>query len=885
MNWTPLPRGTFTGIDWARDGAIDGADPYLAWAEATGFESYGRRVDERGPIQHLWLPVALELEEGRGVADLLAVPGAAAWLRIPRVYHGGPFSAGTAVPASVRFCSARVRREFFRQLGPRGRLHGLVRRVELGLPVRDAVNYETMAVLAPGRRLGAGEAPPPVAANRVFGLIDDGLALAHAHFLDAAECSRVAYFWRQDGLGRGVRPKALGYGRELGAAQIDNAMNAVRDASGAVDEDAVYTALGLSRLGKPWPAGRVPYHALDTAISHGTHVMDLAAGPWDVLARLSNPPSDLDAPPNWHRLQDPASQAPIVAVQLDYRTVQDTSGGSMNVHVLDALMYILARCQPSAEVVVNISFGALAGPHDGSSLLEAAMDDLVQRCAGRLQIVLAAGNSYQSRTHANLTLQAGESHSLRWLVPPDDTTPSFLELWLPEGASAVQLQLTPPGHPPLPPFVPGQSGAWLQDKLLRCAMIYPRRSASGANGTCALLALQPTTAFEPAVATAPSGVWEITLTQQGGGAVTIDAYVERDDITIGTRTGARQSRFEDESYDTSGNPWAFVDDPANPSPIRRSGNFSDIATGGRTVSVGGIRARDGSWARYSPRWRRGPASAAFQMSRRTVTNAPRWKAGALPARAAPAPCGCAAPAPPRRRSRGACSIGCQPTPQPRPPHHRLPPRRQRLQQHQPPLAQRHVAADLQVLQQAADHLARAGQVAGDLLVRQTLAQQAVALCVGRLGQAVQQAGEAAVHVDQRHAARVLGGQAGAADQARHQLQREVGVVGDVGQQVVARDDGAHGGLGRLDAGRARAAVERHFAHVFAGAVQAQRQLLAAGVGHEGAQAARAHDVQRVATVAFLDDERAAPVMAFGAPMRQRLDVGRGAVCRWQAVGG
>lgn len=619
MNWTPLPRGTFTGIDWARDGAIDGADPYLAWAEATGFESYGRRVDERGPIQHLWLPVALELEEGRGVADLLAVPGAAAWLRIPRVYHGGPFSAGTAVPASVRFCSARVRREFFRQLGPRGRLHGLVRRVELGLPVRDAVNYETMAVLAPGRRLGAGEAPPPVAANRVFGLIDDGLALAHAHFLDAAECSRVAYFWRQDGLGRGVRPKALGYGRELGAAQIDNAMNAARDASGAVDEDAVYAALGLSRLGKPWPAGRVPYHALDTAVSHGTHVLDLATGPWGVLARLSNPPSDLDAPPSWHRLQDPASQAPIVAVQLDYRTVQDTSGGSMNVHVLDALMYILARCQPSAEVVVNISFGALAGPHDGSSLLEAAMDDLVQRCAGRLQIVLAAGNSYQSRTHANLTLQAGESHSLRWLVPPDDTTPSFLELWLPEGASAVQLQLTPPGHPPLPPFVPGQSGAWLQDKLLRCAMIYPRRSASGANGTCALLALQPTTAFEPAVATAPSGVWEITLTQQGGGAVTIDAYVERDDITIGTRTGARQSRFEDESYDTSGNPWALVDDPANPSPIRRSGNFSDIATGGRTVSVGGIRARDGSWARYSPRW---PDPDAARAARPGVSSIP-----------------------------------------------------------------------------------------------------------------------------------------------------------------------------------------------------------------------------------------------------------------------
>ena len=34
MSWAPLPRGAFTGIDWSAPGAIDGMDPYLAWAEA-----------------------------------------------------------------------------------------------------------------------------------------------------------------------------------------------------------------------------------------------------------------------------------------------------------------------------------------------------------------------------------------------------------------------------------------------------------------------------------------------------------------------------------------------------------------------------------------------------------------------------------------------------------------------------------------------------------------------------------------------------------------------------------------------------------------------------------------------------------------------------------
>lgn len=70
---------------------------------------------------------------------------------------------------------------------------------------------------------------------------------------------------------------------------------------------------------------------------------------------------------------------------------------------------------------------------------------------------------------------------------------------------------------------------------------------------------------------------------------------------IGTRTGARQSHFEDEWYDTSGNPGSFVDDPNNPTLIRRSGNFNSIATGNKTVSVGGIRITGSKWALYSPR--------------------------------------------------------------------------------------------------------------------------------------------------------------------------------------------------------------------------------------------------------------------------------------------
>jgi hypothetical protein len=50
----------------------------------------------------------------------------------------------------------------------------------------------------------------------------------------------------------------------------------------------------------------------------------------------------------------------------------------------------------------------------------------------------------------------------------------------------------------------------------------------------------------------------------------------------------------------SGNPGSFVDAPGNPSLIRRSGNFNSIATGKKTVSVGGTRIVGPRWAHYSP---------------------------------------------------------------------------------------------------------------------------------------------------------------------------------------------------------------------------------------------------------------------------------------------
>lgn len=591
MSWTKLPKGEFTGIDWAKPNATNGFDPYLVWAEADNFSGYGNKRPR-------WLPVAIELKPGTTVQQLIAA-ASPKWLHVPPVY------TSSAAPKGLRFCTARVRPAFFKQLQPGGSLHALVLRLELGLP---AAEYADDSAVSPptnppehssGPAWQAATQAEGLLSGKVLALIDDSLALAHANFLHQGK-ARTRYFWRQDAQGKGRTPQSMGYGHELTAADINAAMQA-NNYNGLVDESAVYVALGLSTLGSKMPRREHFFHALDTSVSHGTHVMDLAAGPRTLLSQVANLPPTFDAPPSWAMAGDDASRAALIAVQLDYDTVRDTSGGSMNVHVLDGLMYVLSRCADDAKVTANISFGTLAGPHDGTSLLEAAMDELIGLLQGRLQIALAAGNSYQLRTHANATLLKKERAALHWRALPDDSTQSFVELWVEEDRDGLEITITPPGRAALPPLKFGESRMWTGGgRQPLCALIYPKTVATGRRGTCALLAVAPTFSFDEKTATAPSGVWQITLTNTGKKAVTVDAYVERDDVVIGTRGGARQSHFEDAWYDTSGNPDSFVDHPDNPSLIRRSGSFNSIATGSKTVSVGGTRITGPRWAHYSP---------------------------------------------------------------------------------------------------------------------------------------------------------------------------------------------------------------------------------------------------------------------------------------------
>ncbi len=588
MAWRPLPTGEFSGRDWGPLGACDGYDPYLVWAEASRFAGYHLKTVPA------WLPVLVELSLNCSIADFQRA-GSHEWLRVAKVY------TSQAELARLRICTAWIGRPFFAAMRPGGVLHGLVERFELGLPIAHNVQVppESQA-----QDTGHGDQLE----GDVFGLIDGGLAFANQAFLQERvgevqgrpvrqQRARTRFFWRQDTEGVGEPPSALGYGHELCAWEIEAQLEC-KMFGGLLDEQAVYEHFKLTDLRR--------------RINHGTHVMDLACGPRTLLSQIGNLPPHFDNPPSWVPADDAASRCDLVAVQLDWSNVADTSGGSMNVSIMDALMYILSRCAPTARLVVNISWGTLAGPHNGTSLLERGMDELIRLKPGQLQIVLPAGNGYQGRLHANATLCKGQTMHLDWKVLPDDSTQSFLELWLPDDAKGITVSVRPPGgHAVLSCLRVGESRMLTDERgNAIAAMIFPTTVATGTGATCALLALAPTFSLHPLAVTSPCGVWHVEITNCGDAAVPVDAYVERDDVALGQRTGARQSYFQDGLYDTSGNPSTFVDTPVplhrqlESTLIRRSGTFNSIGTGKRAVSVGGERIVGEAWSHwslYSPR--------------------------------------------------------------------------------------------------------------------------------------------------------------------------------------------------------------------------------------------------------------------------------------------
>ncbi len=417
----------------------------------------------------------------------------------------------------------------------------------------------------------------------IVAIIDDGIAFANQRFRQSPTETRVEFFWSMDLPGARATDLGRNQANIWEKPQIDGFL-----ARFDGDEEAIYRATGLLDAGEP---RRQP---LWFSRTHGTHVLDIAAG-----CDFSDEERD---------------RFPILAVQLPSQVVTQTSGSLTAIWLELALERILQEAIKLARrvarakgdvatlppLLLNFSFGVFAGPKDGTSRVERSISNFISRYRAleghpACHVVLPAGNSLQSRTQARLTLSnQGQTSEIDWCVLPDDRTASFVHIWLPPDtpdAEEVRVAIAPPnGGPALEAFSRRDHVLdWVKDGSL-LARIYHQR-VTGFNGPreWIVIAVRPSESDDNREDFVPSGLWRIRVENRSVKPGTgVDLMIQRDDSIRDHRQRGRQSYFEHPDYvrydPVTGRP-AEADNEK--SPVKREGTLSAYASLCKTHPKGG----------------------------------------------------------------------------------------------------------------------------------------------------------------------------------------------------------------------------------------------------------------------------------------------------------
>lgn len=296
----------------------------------------------------------------------------------------------------------------------RVRTQPIVKSLKAAQPMRPMLATATSETEAqpaqlPAARQGTG------GKGVVVGVVDYGGDFAHRNFRRANGKTRLLWLWDQNGGNSPGSP--FGYGVEHAAADINTALN----------QPSPYSALNYS----------------PGAQSHGTHVMDIAAGNGNGSSVPGMAPdADLIFVNVTHE-RDPDNPEDIIK----------TSFGD-SVTLLEALKYIFdkAGAQPA---VINVSLGTNGGPHDGTTLVDQGIDTLLTAAPNRA-VVIAASNAFDDGIHAAGVVPAAGSLDLPWEVAQTLFRPIELELWY-AGADRLSVELIGPSGAALTVAAPGET--------------------------------------------------------------------------------------------------------------------------------------------------------------------------------------------------------------------------------------------------------------------------------------------------------------------------------------------------------------------------------------------------------------------------------------------
>jgi hypothetical protein len=199
-----------------------------------------------------------------------------------------------------------------------------------------------------------------------------------------------------------------------------------------------------------------------------------------------------------------------------------------------------------------------------------------------------------------LSLAAGKGAEMKWRLLPDCRTPSFLEIWLAPGSPAKALEVTvsPPGGDSRV-IAEGEAYTWKPGSDVLCTGVYLERVANG-EGRMILLAAGPTqSTTHPGRDLAPAGLWTVKVRNLTTRRIEVDAWIQRNEAVFGGLPYGRQSRFEDPDYEKLDENGRAQEKDNSRSYVRRHATINAIATGQRSIVVGGFRREDGVAALYS----------------------------------------------------------------------------------------------------------------------------------------------------------------------------------------------------------------------------------------------------------------------------------------------
>jgi len=336
----------------------------------------------------------------------------------------------------------------------------------------------------------------------IVGMIDSGVDHTHADFQKADGTTRILSIWDQgcwNDQNPPAPPAGYAYGCEYTAGRIN--------------------------------AGQANAHV--DVVAHGTHVLGIAAG--DGSSLVSG------------KYRGVAWESDLLVVRNDAACDLFCYGGGVppweigglygqpsgTKGSIDGLNWMLSKASAlGKKLVVNQSQGTFKGPHDGSTLFEAAYDNLVSQQG--LIICIAAGNDQDANWHGRASVAAGgQAQFVINKQPVDDLQDPGryyidFECWYPAGEQ-FRWTLRSPGGTTLqidssysPDQYPGQFTARPDTVWYWTTTSHPANQQGYANFIV----------WNWSQLGVESGDWTLTAISENSSSGQVDLYCERNQYSV-----------------------------------------------------------------------------------------------------------------------------------------------------------------------------------------------------------------------------------------------------------------------------------------------------------------------------------------------------------------